>query len=67
MRVLNDHKGNANGKVILTYKDCELLNSALFYLKKEETLDDRLEGIRILQVELKFIMNELRDSEDYNY
>ena len=65
MKVLNDHNGEINGKVMLTYRDCEILNSALFYLRAQESLEEKLEEIRLLQGSLKAIMNKL--GEDYDY
>ena len=49
MRVLNDHKGNINGNVKLTYQDCQQLHSALFYLIHEEKREDELEALKILR------------------
>lgn len=36
MKVLNDHNGEINGDVTLSYLDCVQLETALFYLMREE-------------------------------
>ena len=59
MKVLNDMKGNIDGKVILSRLDCRRLHSAIFYYLKEEPSDEEAEGLRKLQAQLKAMIQEL--------
>ena len=65
MKVLNDHKGNINGKVMLDYQDCMQLHAALFYLMREEKREDELEALKVLRGQLKSILHSF--DADYDY
>ena len=65
MKVLNNHKGEINGKVMLDYQDCTQLVSALFYLIHEERREEELESLKILRGQLKSILAAF--DADYDY
>jgi hypothetical protein len=65
MKILNDHKGEINGKVMLNYQDCTQLVSALFYLMREEKREDELESLKVLKGQLKAILTAF--DADYDY
>jgi len=65
MKVLNDYKGYINGDVKLTHDDCRRLNSALFYLLREETAKEEREDLRLLREQFKTILDALDDDYDY--
>ena len=65
MKVLNDNKGNINGLVKLTYLDCKQLESALFYLMREEKSPEMLENANAMRTKLKAMISYF--DEDYNY
>ena len=65
MKILNDNKGNINGKVILDYQDCMQLHAALFYLMREEKREDELEALKVLRGQLKAILHSF--DADYDY
>ena len=65
MKILNDMKGNIEGKVILSRLDCRRLHSAIFYFLErayslgEEPSDEEAEGLRKLQDQLEAMIQEL--------
>jgi hypothetical protein len=59
MKVLNDYKGYINGDVKLTHADCRRLNSALFYLLREETAKEEREDIKHLRDQFKTLLQAL--------
>ena len=65
MKILNNHKGEIDGKVQLDYQDCMQLHSALFYLMREEKREDELESLKVLKGQLKAILAAF--DEDYDY
>jgi hypothetical protein len=65
MKVLNDYKGYINGDVKLTHDDCRRLNSALFYLLREETAKEEKEDLKLLREQFKTILDALDDDYDY--
>ena len=65
MKILNNHKGEIDGKVQLTYQDCTQLVSALFYLIHEEKREDELHSLKVLREQLKAILAAF--DEDYDY
>jgi len=65
MKILNNHKGEIDGKVQLDYQDCMQLHSALFYLIHEEKREEELESLKILRGQLKAILAAF--DADYDY
>ena len=65
MRVLNNNKGHINGLVKLTYLDCKQLESALFYLMREEKSAEMLENANAMRTKLKAMIAYF--DEDYDY
>jgi hypothetical protein len=67
MRILNDHNGWINGKVMLDYQDCTQLVAALFYLIHEEKREEELESLKILRGQLKAILKSFDDDCWWRY
>jgi hypothetical protein len=65
MKILNNHKGEINGKVMLDYQDCTQLVAALFYLIHEEKREEELESLKILRGQLKAILKSFDEDFDY--
>lgn len=64
MRLLNDHKGNANGKVHLTLEDVGMIKTALFYLQHEEPHADHRHYIGELKQQFEALEKLMNDHEN---
>lgn len=64
MKILNDFKGNINGRVHLTKEDAHLLHSALFYLLHEEPHEETKEKLNYLKQQFHELTKHLDDHED---
>ena len=63
MRLLNDHKGNANGKVHLTLEDVGMIKTALFYLHHEEPNAETRANIGELKQQFEALEKLMHDHE----
>lgn len=66
MRVLNDHNGHINGDVKLSYLDCKQLESALFYLMREEKQAEYLANANEMRKKFKAMIAALDEDFDYS-
>lgn len=66
MRVLNDHNGNINGDVKLSYLDCKQLESALFYLMREEKQPEYLANANEMRKKFRAMIAALDEDFDYS-
>ena len=66
MKVLNDHNGHINGDVKLSYLDCKQLESALFYLMREEKQPEYLANANAMRAKLKAMIAVLDEDFDYS-
>ena len=66
MRVLNDHNGHINGDVKLSYLDCKQLESALFYLMREEKHPDYLANANEMRRKFRAMIAALDEDFDYS-
>ena len=64
MRLLNDHKGNANGKVHLTLEDVDIIKTALFYFQREEPHADARHDIGELKQKFEALEKLMNDHEN---
>lgn len=58
MKILNNAKGNIDGKVILTQMDCNLINTALFYRQKAEPNQEIRDYIENLRLQFEAMVDE---------
>lgn len=59
MRVLNDLRGEIDGRVHLTKDDINVINSALFYLQHEEPTLESRDKIAVLREQFQSLIKEL--------
>ena len=66
MKVLNDHNGDINGLVKLSYLDCKQLESALFYLMREEKQPEYLANANEMRKKFRAMIAVLDEDFDYS-
>ena len=66
MKVLNDHNGDINGLVKLSYLDCKQLESALFYLMREEKQPEYLANANEMRKKFRAMIAALDADFDYS-
>lgn len=66
MKVLNDTNGHINGDVKLSYLDCRQLESALFYLMREEKQPEYLANANEMRKKFKAMIAALDEDFDYS-
>ena len=66
MKVLNDHNGDINGDVKLSYLDCKQLESALFYLMREEKQPEYLANANEMRRKFKAMIAAFDEDFDYS-
>ena len=64
MKILNDNKGNIDGRVHLSKEDITLITTALFYYYREEPLESNRQKLNELKQQFSTMAQHLDDHED---
>lgn len=64
MKILNDNKGNIDGRVHLSNEDITLITTALFYYYREEPLESNRQKLNELKQQFATMAQHMGNRED---